>query len=72
MADLQLNRRVFGTRVRLTQSGETGVIAAFASYRRDRLPQFLVEYVAADGRATTGWFYKDQLEVVSLDGGEVA
>lgn len=72
MAALQLNRRVFGTRVRLIQSCETGVVEGFLLRRRDRVPQFLVEYVTSDGRATVDWFYQDQIETLSTEEGQTS
>lgn len=58
---LKLNTTVFGVSVKITVSGETGIIAGFAQYRRDKQKQFYVEYAGADGKATSGWFYEDQL-----------
>lgn len=63
MSKLVLNKSVFNTPVRVTASGEQGTIAGFALNKRDRQKQFLVEYVAADGRNESRWFHEDQLSV---------
>lgn len=60
---LKLNSKVFGVDVRIKVSGETGTITGFAQHSRGKQKQFYVEYKAADGRATEGWFHEDQLEV---------
>lgn len=63
---LKLNSTVFGTNVAITASGERGTIAGFASYKRQKgAKQFLVEYVAGDGRFVTDWFFEDQLSELS-------
>lgn len=59
---LKLNTSVFGTKVRITLSGEQGIVTGFCLHQRSKSSkQFLVEYVAADGRACIEWFYEDQL-----------
>lgn len=61
---LKLNTTVFGTKIRITQSGEEGVITGFCQHQRDKQKMFNVEYTAGDGRFTGAWFYEDQLTVV--------
>lgn len=61
---LKLNQSVFGTKVAITRSGETGIVTGFCLHQRSKSSkQFLVEYVAADGTAATDWFFEDQLTV---------
>lgn len=61
---LKLNQSVFGTNVTITRSGERGTVTGFCLHQRSKSSkQFLVEYVAADGTATTDWFFEDQLTV---------
>lgn len=62
---LKLSRTVFGTNVTIARSGERGVITGFALHKRaQNSKQFFVEYTASDGRATEGWFFEDQLQVI--------
>lgn len=62
---LKLNSTAFGTKVKVTRSGEEGVITAFASYQRTKgAKQFFVEYTDAYGRAAETWFYEDELTVL--------
>lgn len=58
---LKLNTTAFGTKVKIALSGEQGVVIGFCLYQRHKQPQFFVEYVAADGRNSADWFFKDQL-----------
>lgn len=61
---LKLSSTVFGTKVSITRSGETGTINGFALHKRTKTKQFFVEYTAADGSAREDWFYEDQLTVI--------
>ena len=58
---LSANKTCFGKAVKITRSGEIGVITGFALHQRNRQPQFFVEYKAADGRAVDAWLYEDQI-----------
>ena len=58
---LRANKTVFDMPVRVLASGEIGKVTAFMVSKRNRGAQFLVEYVAADGCYTEGWFAEDQL-----------
>lgn len=61
---IPFNSTCFGLVVKLNASDETGEITAFASNKRFKQKQFFVEYVAADGRFVTDWFFEDQLHQV--------
>ena len=50
-----------GDEVQIIVSGERGTIAAEARYLRSKHKSYLVEYLAADGRATEAWFFEDQI-----------
>lgn len=58
---LKLNSTAFGTKVWIARSGEAGTVTAYSQHMRCKQKQFLVEYVAADGRAVSDWFTEDQL-----------
>lgn len=59
---LKLNQSAFGTPVRVTISGEEGVVTGFACHQRSKSSkQFLVEYRDGRGCATQDWFHEDQL-----------
>ena len=51
-----------GDRVKLSKSGECGEVIGAANYARQPR-QYLVEYVAADGRQVVDWFSRDSLRV---------
>ncbi|RID91838.1 hypothetical protein D2N39_11410 [Gemmobacter lutimaris] len=53
-----------GQNVKIARSGETGRITGFAEYLRSNMPQYLVEYTSADGRAEDRWFHADELLAV--------
>ncbi len=61
---LKLSSAVFGTRVSITRSGETGTINGFVLRKRTKTKQFFVEYTAANGCACKAWFHEDQLTVI--------
>jgi hypothetical protein len=50
-----------GASVRISVSGETGVVIGLATYL-DQSPQALVRYCAADGRAVESWWNFSALE----------
>lgn len=56
----------FDAVVAFKRSGEKGSVVAMAFYKRQIQPQYLVEYAAADGRATERWAYEDELELISV------
>lgn len=58
---LKLNSTAFGTKVAISDSGETGTVTAFAQYQRNKAKQFFVEFRGNDGCYREGWFYADQL-----------
>lgn len=51
----------FGSPVRLSKSGEKGEVIGIAEYSRHP-KQFQIEYVAADGRQVSDWFYRESFE----------
>lgn len=53
-----------GAAVRLSMSGEGGVVLGRAEYVGDR-PSYYIRYVAADGRQVEEWFKNDALEIVT-------
>ena len=61
---IPFNSKCFGQTVRVKESRETGKVVAFCSNMRMKQKQFLVEYVAGDGRFIDAWFFEDQIEVV--------
>lgn len=61
---IPFNSKCFGQAVRVIASDERGVIVAFCSNMRMKQKQFLVEYVAGDGRFIDAWFFEDQIEAV--------
>jgi len=58
---MKLNTTVFGTKVTIAISGETGIVTGFSQHMRMKQKQFFVEYQNALGVATDGWFTEDQL-----------
>lgn len=60
---IPFNSKCFGQMVRVKASRETGKVVAFCSNMRMK-KQFLVEYVAGDGRFVDAWFFEDQIEAV--------
>lgn len=49
-----------GDKVKIERSDEHGEVVGRAHYR-DSNPNFLVAYVAADGRACEAWFQESEL-----------
>ena len=58
---LSANKTCFGQKVRINLSGETGTVMGYSQQMRQREPQFYVEYLAADGRATEAWLHQSQI-----------
>jgi hypothetical protein len=54
-----------GQRAVLVISGEKGTVVGRAEYL-DYPPAFQLEYVAADGRATSGWFTGRELDALEV------
>jgi len=52
----------FGDGAEVTRTGESGTVIGVAFYKRTPMTQYLLEYTAADGRASSAWFYEDELE----------
>lgn len=48
----------------ITRSGETGKVIGRADYKHSKSQSYLIEYQAADGRATEGWFRDDEIALV--------
>ena len=51
-----------GASVRISVSGEEGIVKGRADYGGTRPQSYLVDYKAADGRAVSAWWDLDQLE----------
>jgi hypothetical protein len=50
-----------GQKVEITISGEQGSVYGRVEYAEE-VPQYLVKYKAADGRAVDGWFLANELK----------
>lgn len=52
-----------GDKLKITRSGELGIVFGRATYV-DSNPQFLLRYCRADGVAADGWFHESEVELV--------
>ena len=50
-----------GDPVVVERTGESGIVTGVAFYKRQLRPLFHLQYTAADGRSTDGWFHDDEL-----------
>ena len=52
-----------GVGVSIALSGEQGYVDAYAVYQHSPI-QFYIKYKAADGRAVSGWFGAEELDML--------
>ncbi len=52
-----------GDEISIVLSGEQGYVDAYAVYQHSPV-QFYIKYKAADGRAVSGWFGAEELDML--------
>ena len=51
-----------GQEISLDMSGEEGIVIGIAQYQNNQEHQYLVRYIAADGRQIESWWAESALE----------